>query len=60
MDEEIKAEATEEKTSTEKKKENIGLRWLAVLTAGLVFGAIIAIVFLALTTNKKNKKNKVS
>ena len=57
MDEEIKAEATEEKTSTEKKKENIGLRWLAVLTAGLVFGAIIAIVFLALTTNKKNKKN---
>ena len=57
MDEEIKAEATEEKTNTEKKKENIGLRWLAVLTAGLVFGAIIAIVFLALTTNKKNKKN---
>ena len=56
MDEEIKIEQTENKEETV-KKERWGLRWLAILASGLVFGAIVAIIFLAITTNKKTKKN---
>lgn len=67
MDEEMK-KVSEEETVTESfdstvkkdvtvKKERWGLRWLAVIVSGLVIGAVIAVVFLAITTGSKKKKN---
>lgn len=67
MDEEIKdlngkEPVTESANSTANKdvtvkKERWGLRWLAVIVSGLVIGAVIAVVFIAVTTGKKKKKN---
>ena len=60
MDEEIKylngeEPVTESANSTANKdvtvkKERWGLRWLAVIVSGLVIGAVIAVVFIAITT----------
>lgn len=62
MDEEIKdlngeEPVTESANSTANKdvtakKERWGLRWLAVIVSGLVIGAVIAVVFIAITTGK--------